>query len=226
MKNFLWRMRSNAIWFLAALILFTGAYLGWAYYNIEYSYSGQCSVLVGVSPVVISLFVGFAFFFVYAKRYTCDEAYFYGESRIGAFGSATCGAVAYSIVLALYALGMSLIVRRNILSDPDLIVSSDLYHLSFLELFANFMHMTFCNIAMFEAANLFRKFKTWKFWVTAMVCIAAFICLGWFCVLVPLDSYESMQSFNFWGGMFSFLIPFVIILLSGDIFMTRGRQYR
>ncbi len=221
MKSFLWRMRSNILWFAIALILFTGAYLGWAYGGL--SGSGP---LEQVSPVVWSMLVAFAFFFIYTKRYTYDEAFFYGESRKEAFGAVTCGATVFALIFSFYALGLALFVRRSVISMSGQIAAIDVYTLHWWEIFANFMHIFVCNMIAFETANLFRKFKTRKFWLSFAVCFAVFLLIGYYLIWKPMNNDDISYKFNYWSGMFAVIIPLIFVMMAADIYMSRGRQYR
>lgn len=218
MKSFLWRMRSNIGWFLAALVIFTVAYISWAFSNIDFC-------LQYVSPVVWSMFVAFAFFFIYAKRYTYDEAFLYGESRKGAFGAITSGATVFALIFSFYVLGLALLVRRSAISMSDSIVSIDVYRLYGWEIFANFMHIFICNMIVFETANLLRKFKTWKFWLIFAGCLVIFLLMGYFLIWNPMNGGYS-EEFDYWSGMFSVIIPLIFVMIACDVFMSRGRQYR
>jgi len=226
MKSFIWRMRSTAVWFLAATALFTGSYLAWAYSNVRSpgEYNGGLNNLSGISPIVISMLSIFVFYLIYAKRYTFDEAYLYGESRSAAFGSAICGAAVYAAVFAFYVLGLALFVRRGILSASYMVVSSDLYRMSAAEVFFNFAQLFLTNMIAYETADILRKFKSWKFWIAAAVSITVAVALGVVFVLKPMDDVYS--NFDFWKAIFMLTVPLTAIMIAGDIFMTRGRQYR
>ncbi len=219
MKSFLWRMRSNIGWFLAALVVFTVAYLCWAYCNIE-------NCLMYISPVVWSMLVAFAFFFVYAKRYTYDEAFLYGESRREAFGAVTCGATVFALIFSFYVLGLALFVRRSTIPLTGEIAAFDVYNLHWWEILANFMHIFVCNMIAFETANLLRKFKTWKFWLVFAICFLVFVLMGYYLIWMPMNSDGISYEFNYWSGMFSVIIPLIFVMMAADIYMSRGRQYR
>ncbi len=226
MKSFIWRMRSTAVWFLAVTALFTVSYLAWAYCNVQppEAYNGGLSDLSGISPIVISMLSIFVFYLIYAKRYTFDEAYLYGESRSAAFASAICGAAVYATVFAFYALGLALFVRRGILSASYMAVSADLYRISAAEVFLNFAQLFLTDMIAYETAAMLRKFKSWKFWIAAAVGIAAAVVLGVIFVLKPMEDIYS--NFDFWKAIFTLLVPLTVIMIVCDIFMTRGTQCR
>ncbi len=223
MKDFIWRMRTTAVWFLAALAIFTGAYCLWVYSNVHVPKNGgDVECLDGISPIVVSFLVAFVFFFLYAKRYFYDEAYLYGETRKEAFGAAFSGAAIYAVIFAFYVLGLALLVRRSILSMPDVAVSIKVYDISPAEIFYNFAYLVIINLIAYETANLLRKFKSWKFWLVAIISFGLFAGLGTLLMLTP----DVMEEIGYWGSAFLLFVTMLIVMTAGDIFMTRGRQYR
>ena len=74
---------------------------------------------------------------------------------------------------------------------------------------------------MFEVADVLRKFKTPKFWVAAAVVVATLVIV----CLIYVDKSASV-GFNYWKGMFLIFAPLLAVAFGGDLFMTRGRQYR
>lgn len=226
MKSFLWRMRSNISWFVIAVILFSVVYTCHAYGRITNLDSGSVSCLHGVSPIVISYLCCLVFFFIYAKRYTYDEAYFYGQSRKGAWGTALCGAVTYGVIFSCYALGLALLVRRGILSAPDMAVPLELYIISAKELLYNFLSLAVINLIAYETANLLRKFKSWKFWATAGSCIVLLVLLYIVFVVNRQTGNSATATFDFWQAIFGVFGPLLALMVIGDFFMTRGRQNR
>ena len=218
-------MRSNLIYFAAATVLFTVIYIVVAFSNIRSnpdSHSVWC--LEGIDPTIICGGVSFAFFLICTKRYTNDEAYLYGQSRRTAFLSAMITAFVYSTLFACYALGVALLVRRSVLSAPNLAVSADLYLLSVKDILCNLIFLVIVNLIAYEAANILRKFKSWKFWITFIVCIAAFVVLYIFIVAIPQS--KNIANFEFWGAMFAVCVPQLLIMSICDFLMARGRLCR
>lgn len=224
MKSFLWRMRSNIGWFVIAVVLFSVMYVWYAYGRVTCLDSGSVSCLRGISPMSISYFCCLAFFFIYAKRYTYEEAYFYGQSRKGAWGTALCGAVAYGVLFSGYALGLALLVRRGILSAPDMAVPSELYTISAKDLLYNFLSLVITNLLAYETANLLRKFKSWKFWITVVSCIALLVLLYIVFVVNRQTGNSATATFDFWQAVFGVFGPLLALMTIGDFFMTRGKQ--
>ena len=219
MKSFIWRMRSNFGYFLAAMTLFAVIYVIIAYKNVRlFPNSGMARCLDGIDPTIVSACVCFAFFFICAKRYTYDEAYLYGQSRKGAFLSGLSSAFVYASVFACYALGIALLVRRAILSSPGLVVSANLYDVTAVEVFFNFLYLVTVNMIAYETANLLRKFKSWKFWIVFAVCIATFAVLYIFIVVLPQS--RDIAHFNYWSAIFSAFIPQLIIMILGDFLIS------
>lgn len=218
MKSFLWRLRSNVGLFLLALTVFTGIYLLLAYSGLHYSY--RSFRFEHADPFMISLFASFGFFMLYTKRYTYDEEYLYGHSRRYAFCAAQCAAAVYALLLACYALGVALFVRRSFFAG-DVIASTAYYRISATEIFYNFMSLFIVDMLMFEVADIFRKFRTWKFWVAVTVCATAIV--GVCCIYVNI---LPLKRFDYWIGMFLIFPPLLIVATACDLFMTRGRQYR
>lgn len=218
MKSFLWRLRSNAAWFPLALAVFTAIYLLLSYADIRYGH--HSFYFSHADPFIVSLFVSFAFFMFYTKRYTYEEEYLYGRSRRYSFCATQCGAVVYALLFAAYALGVALLVRRSFVSG-DVIVPAELYAISAAEIFFNFLSLFVVDMLMFEIADIFRKFKTWKFWAAiAVFAVSIFAVCKIFAVVT------SAEWFNYWVGMFVIFPPLVVIAAACDWFMTRGRQYR
>jgi len=218
MKSFLWRLRSNAVWFLLALAIFSGVYLWLAYSGLRYWYHGFS--FSHADPFLPSMFIAFAFFMFYAKRYTYDEEFLYGHSRKCAFVSAQCGAVVFSLLFSCYALAVALLTRRSFAAG-DVIMAEPLYNISALELFFNFLSLFVVDMLMFEVADVLRKFKTPKFWVAAAVVVATLVIV----CLIYVDKSASV-GFHYWKGMFLIFAPLLVVAFGGDLFMTRGRQYR
>ncbi len=218
MKSLLWRLRSNAVWFLLALGVFTGIYLMLAYSELRYSYLSFG--FEHADPFLASMFISFGFFMFYTKRYTYDEEYLYGHSRKYTFFASQCAAVIYALLFASYALGVALLVRRSYVSG-DVIVSANFYKISVVEIFYNFLSLFIVDMLMFETADILRKFRTWKFWVAVAVCAAAVV--GVSCLYINI---ASKQWFNYWIGMFVIFTPLFFVAKSSNLFMTRGRQYR
>ena len=218
MKSFLWRLRSNAVWFLLATAVFTGIYLLLAYSELHYSYGSFR--FAHADPFMMSLFVSFGFFMFYTKRYTYDEEYLYGHSRKYSFCAAQCAAAVYAVLFACYALGISLLVRRSFISG-NVIASADFYGMSAAEILCNFTSLFIVNMLMFEVADILRKFRTWKFWVAVAVCAAAVV--GVCCIYINI---MTLKQFNYWIGMFAIFPPLFAVATACDLFMTRGRQYR
>lgn len=228
MKSFLWRMKSNVAYFLAAMALFAVIYIPLAYSEFYYSdtlYFVQC--LQHTDPIIVAFCVCFAFFFICSKRYTYDEAYLYGQSRKGAFGSAFCSSAIYAVLFACYALGVALLVRRAILSAPNFAVSSDIYRISADEIFYNFALLAVIDLVAYEAANMLRKFRSWRFWLTLAVCVTTLVFLVIFNVILPQQNSGGVYgAVKYWSAMFSVLIPQAAIMIAGDFIMTRGRLCR
>lgn len=219
-------MRSNFLRFIVAMAVFTVIYVILVFTKIEYlPNSNTVSCLDGIDPAAVSGCVSFAFFLFFTKCYSYDEAYFYGQSRKGAFCSALCGAAVYAVMFAFYALGTALLVRRSVLSSADIGLSADVYRISAAEIFYNFAYLVIVDLIAFELANILRKFRSWKFWIAITVCIAAFILLYIFNVVLPQSS-GIISDFDYWGAMFAVFVPQLIVMAAGDFFMTRGRMCR
>ncbi len=218
MKSFLWRLRSNAVWFLLALFVFTGIYLPIAYSELHYFYLSFR--FAHADPFMASLFVSFGFFMLYSKRYTYDEEYLYGHSRKYSYCAAQCASAVYALLFACYALGIALLVRRSFFSG-SVIASADFYKISAAELFYNFLSLFIVNMLMFEVADIFRKFRTWKFWVSVAVCVATVVGLYFI-----YQNIKSLIWFDYWTGMFVIFSPLFAVAAACNLFMTRGRQYR
>ncbi len=218
MKSFLWRLRSNAVWFILALTVFTGIYLPLAHSELRYAYLSF--TFTHADPFLILLFVSFGFFMFYTKRYTYDEEYLYGHSRKYSFCVAQCAAAVYALLFACYALSIALLVRRSFFVG-DVIASAVFYNISAAEIFYNFLSLFIVGMLMFEVADILRKFRTWKFWVAIAVCAAAVV--GMSCLYVNI---MTPKWFNYWIGMFVIFSPLLVIAAVCNLFMTRGRQYR
>lgn len=224
MKSFLWRLRSNAIWFLIAMVLFTVIYVWWAYAGYEYQMD-KVYCLDRISPVVILLFTCFIFFLIYTKRYMYDEEYLYGHSRKTAFCSAQCCAALFSVLFALYAFSVALLVRRAILSASYIATSDELYKIPASDVLCNLVFIFVVNMLAFETANILRKFKTWKFWVSFIVCLTLVITMVLLFVLNPADQHALNQN-NYWLIMISVFTAQLIFMIGCDFLLTRGRQYK
>lgn len=218
MKSILWRLRSNAGWFLLALAVFTGIYLPIAYSELNYFY--MSFGFKHADPFMISLFVGFCFYMLYTKRYTYDEEYFYGHSRKYSFCAARCAAAVYAVMFACYALGVALLVRRSFFTG-DVIVSMDFYEISAVEIFFNFASLFVVDMLMFETADILRKFRTVKFWIAIAVCAAAIVAV---CIIYV--NIMTSDRFNYWIGMFVIFPPLCAVAAACNLFMVTGRQYR
>lgn len=217
MKSFLWRLRSNAVWFLIAMAVFVGVYTYLAYtqvYNDSYTLRFE-----HVNPFLECFFVTFGFFLLYTKRYSYDEEYIYGHSRKHAFLSSWGVAAIYSLLFACLVLGTSLLVRRSILSAPDVMAFAELYRISGADIILNFISLFLISMVAYEIAILFRKFKSWQFWLTLIGGIAIFA--GLFRTIYYIMQFNW---FNYWVGMFLIFVPLFIFLTVCDFFRTRGRQ--
>lgn len=217
-KSFLWRLRSNAGWFLLALAIFSGLYLLLTNSEIRYSFRGFS--FAHADPFLPSMLISFAFFMFYTKRYTYDEEYFYGHSRKHAFVATQCGAVVYALLFSCYAMGVALLVRRSFVAG-DVIMSESLYNISALEMFFNFLSLFIVDMLVFEVADIFRKLKTWKFWAAAVAIVATLVTV---CLIYVEKSLSN--DFHYWKGMFLIFVPLACVAFGSDLFMTRGRQYR
>lgn len=225
MKAFIYRMRSNVGYFSASMAIYAVIYLLLAYSRVKPHFdSNMVRCLDGIDPTIISGCICFAFFFVCAKRFTYDEAYLYGQSRKGALLSALASAAVYALLFAFYALGLALLVRRSVLSSAYLAVSADQYNISATEMFCNIVYITTVNLIAYEAANLLRKFGSWKFWVSLAVFVASFIVLYVFIVAIPQS--KDPTRFDFWRASFATFIPQLTVMFFCDFFMSRGRQVR
>ena len=229
MKSFLWRMRSNVGWFVAAMALFAAVYAWWVSFNVRYRTMGGTTQIIadclsGISPIVISYIVCLSFFFLSAKRYSADEEYLYGHSRRYAYVAAYLSSAVYAVLFALYALGAALFARRSVLSAPDMAVTTDVYDIAGWELAANLAYLVLINLIAYESANLLRKFRSWKFWLTVIVCGGVLLLLA----VVFLFSRQTgvTQESHFWPQMFSVFGPLLAVMTACDLYMTRGRQYR
>ena len=219
MKSFLWRLRSNAVWFLIAMAVFVGIYCLLAYSDIKYM-----SLSLSFShcdPFIVCFCVSFGYFLLYTKRYSYDEEYIYGHSRKHAFLSSLVVAIIYALLLAFFALSTALLVRRSILSDQYVISPVDFYRISGMDIGLSWLSLFLINMIGYELALLFRKFKSWKFWLTLILIVAVFTIL--FKIFVYI---ADCKWFNYWVGMFLIFVPVFVILTVCDFFRTRGRQYR
>lgn len=218
MKSLLWRLRSNAVWFLLALTVFTGIYLLLAYSELRFFY--RSFSFAHADPFLVSMFISFAFFMFFTKRYTHDEEFLYGHSRKYSFCAMQCAAAVYALLFALYALGIALLVRRSFVAG-NVIVSTAYYKISAAEIFYNFMSLFIVNLLMFELSDIFRKFRIWKFWAAIAVCAVAVVGVCFLYVNI-----STLKLFNYWVGMFVIFTPLYVIAAGCDLFTTRGRQYR
>ena len=219
-------MRSNIVYFLAALALFTAVYVVVAYTNVVYfPESDYVKCLSAIDPTVICGAFCFGFFLICTKRYTYDEAYLYGQSRKGAFFSALACAAVYAVTFALYALGVAILVRRSMLCSPELAVSADLYRLTATDILYNLAFLITVNLIAYEAANLLRKFKSWKFWVTIIVCIATLAVLYIVITDNRVDN-DGVEKIKWSVSMLLVFVPQLLIMISGDFLSARGRVSR
>lgn len=219
MKSFLWRLRSNAIWFLIAMAVFVGIYCLLAYADIKYM-----SLTLSFShcdPFIVCFCVSFGFYLIYTKHYTYDEEYIYGHSRRHAFFSSLGVAAIYSLLFAFLALGTALLVRRSILTAPNVIAPDDFYRISSTDIGLSWLSLFLIGMVGYELALLFRKFRSWKFWMTLAVGVAAFTIL-----YKTLGYIVDNKWFDYWIGMFLIFVPLFVVLTACDFFRTRGRQYR
>ena len=229
MKSFLYRMRSNVGWFAAAMALFAAVYAWWASFNVRYYGMGGTTQIIadclsGVSPIVLSYIACLLFFFLSSKRYSADEEYLYGHSRRYAYSAAYLSSAVYAALFALYALSAALLVRRAILSAPDMAVPADVYDIAGWELTANLAYLILINLIAYESANLLRKFRSWKFWLTVVGCGGALLLLA-VVFLFGRQTGVTNES-HFWPQMFSVFGPLWVVMTACDLYMTRGRQYR
>lgn len=221
MKSFIWRLRSNYLFFLVAIALFTVIYIIMGYSSIEYHpYRHEVSVLSYADPMILSAFVCFAFFLICSKRYTYDEEHLYGNTSKLAICSSLLASFIYVVMFSCYALGLSLLVRRGILSVDRLAVSKDLYDLSALEIFQSFASLIIINTIAYEVANILRKFRSWKFWVTLVSCAIIFYVSMGAVLTLP------QKHLSYWELYFALTSIALVIVTVGDILMTKGRQYR
>lgn len=130
------------------------------------------------------------------------------------------------MIFSFYALGLALFVRRSVISMSGQIATIDVYTLHWWEILANFVHIFVCNMIGFETANLLRKFKTWKFWLSFAVCFAVFLLMGYYLIWKPMNNDGISYKFNYWSGMFAVIIPLIFVMMAADIYMSRGRQHR
>lgn len=220
MKSFLWRLRSNAVWFLIAMAVFVGLYIYFAYSQI-YTFDIYVLRVDHVNPFIECFFVTLGFFLIYTKRYSYDEEYIYGHSRRHAFFSSLGVAAIYSLLFACLVLGSALLVRRSIVSAHDAMVIAELYRLSAVDIILNFISFFLLSMVAYESAILFRKFKSWRFWLTFIGGVGIF-----FGLYRAVYYIAQFKWFNYWVGMFFIFVPLFVVLTVCDFLRTRGRQYR
>lgn len=162
MKSFLWRIRSNVGWFVAAMALFTALYFVLYASNYRAYDSDVFTYINGlaVNPLGPAGGCTLGFFLLCTKRFTNKESYLYGVSRraeyLSGLGSATC----WSVLSALYALSVSLLTRYCFLSASDMAVPDTVYTLGAGECFAGFALLFVVNMDAYATADILRDFRT------------------------------------------------------------------
>lgn len=126
---------------------------------------------------------------------------------------------------ALYALGVAILVRRSMLCSPDLAVSVDLYRLTATDVLYNLAFLVIIDLIAYEAANLLRKFKSWKFWVTIIVCIATLVTLYIVITDNRMDN-DGAEKIKWSICMLLVFAPQLVIMIVGDFLSARGKVSR
>lgn len=221
MRSFLWRIRSNVGWFVAAMALFTALYFVLYASNYRAYDSGVFTYINGlaVNPLGPAGGCTLGFFLLCTKRFTNKESYLYGVSRRAEYLSGLGSAACWSVLSALYALSVSLLTRYCFLSASDMAVPDTVYTLGAGECFAGFALLFVVNMDAYATADILRDFRTRRFWITFLACLAAAVFLLW--VFWLSGSIE-----GYWGPRFASFGTFLPIIFAADFIMSRGRQYR